>query len=108
MRVLTMNVFGHHCDWEARRPVLQAGFRRLNPDVVALQEVFATNGYDQVDAVASARIVEEIVGGADRHVVLAGDFDASPDSASIRFWTGRQSLDGTSVLLPGCLGGRAR
>jgi endonuclease/exonuclease/phosphatase family metal-dependent hydrolase len=48
-------------------------------------------------AVASARIVEEIVAGTDRHVVLAGDFDATPDSASIRFWTGRQSLDGMSV-----------
>jgi endonuclease/exonuclease/phosphatase family metal-dependent hydrolase len=30
-------------------------------------------------------------------VVLAGDFDATPDSASVRFWSGRQSLDGTSV-----------
>ena len=48
-------------------------------------------------AVASARIVEEILDGTDRHVVLAGDFDATPDSASIRFWRGRQSLDGMSV-----------
>jgi len=31
------------------------------------------------------------------HVILAGDFDAAPDSSSIRFWTGRQSLDGISV-----------
>ena len=30
-------------------------------------------------------------------MVVAGDFDAMPDSASIRFWAGRQSLDGTSV-----------
>jgi hypothetical protein len=30
-------------------------------------------------------------------VVLAGDFDATPDAASIRFWTGKQSLDGRSV-----------
>jgi len=29
--------------------------------------------------------------------VLAGVLDAPPDSASIRFWTGKQSLDGTSV-----------
>jgi endonuclease/exonuclease/phosphatase family metal-dependent hydrolase len=48
-------------------------------------------------AVASARIVEEILDGSDGHVVLAGDFDATPDAASIRFWTGRQSLDGMSV-----------
>lgn len=51
----------------------------------------------ELQAVASARIVEEILDGTDRHVVLAGDFDATPDSASIRFWTGRQSLDGMSV-----------
>jgi endonuclease/exonuclease/phosphatase family metal-dependent hydrolase len=48
-------------------------------------------------AVASARLVEELLDGAERHVVLAGDFDATPDAASIRVWTGRQSLDGVSV-----------
>jgi len=31
------------------------------------------------------------------HVVIAGDFDADPDAASMRYWTGHQSLDGTSV-----------
>jgi endonuclease/exonuclease/phosphatase family metal-dependent hydrolase len=31
------------------------------------------------------------------HVVVAGDFNATPDSASVRFWTGKQSLDGRSV-----------
>ena len=31
------------------------------------------------------------------HVVILGDFDAAPDSASMRFWTGRQSLADTSV-----------
>jgi endonuclease/exonuclease/phosphatase family metal-dependent hydrolase len=184
VRVLTMNVFGHHRDWETRRPVLQSGLRRLDPDVMTFQEVFKNDGYDQVEellgtgyhvfhqrgrddngggasiasrwplelvreadlqtdarlyrsgwigslavvevavpkplgpvlvvhhkptwqsgvelererqAVATARIVEDLLGGADRHVVLAGDFDATPDSASIRFWTGRQSLDGMSV-----------
>ena len=53
-------------------------------------------------AVAAARLVEQVVGEVGRGdrelpVVLVGDFDATPDSASIRFWTGRQSLDGTSV-----------
>ncbi len=31
------------------------------------------------------------------HVVLAGDLDADPDAASIRFLTGRQSIGGRSV-----------
>jgi endonuclease/exonuclease/phosphatase family metal-dependent hydrolase len=54
-------------------------------------------------AVAAARFVEQVAGevGHDEReqlpVVLLGDFDAAPDAASIRFWTGRQSLDGTSV-----------
>jgi endonuclease/exonuclease/phosphatase family metal-dependent hydrolase len=31
------------------------------------------------------------------HVVVAGDMDADPAATSIRFWTGRASLDGVSV-----------
>jgi endonuclease/exonuclease/phosphatase family metal-dependent hydrolase len=51
----------------------------------------------ELQAVATARFVEELVGGRDWHVVLAGDFDAEPEAASIRFWCGRQSLGGMSV-----------
>lgn len=184
MRVLTLNLFGHHRDWSARRPVVTDGMRRLAPDVVVFQEAVVGDDHDQVaevlgnghevhhqpgrsedgsgasiasrwpmrvirqadlhvtdagdptgwigslaiveidapapigpvlvvhhkptwqsgaeaererQALRSARIVEDLLGGADRHVVLAGDFDATPDAGSIRFWTGRQSLEGTSV-----------
>lgn len=48
-------------------------------------------------AVGSARAIEELLEGSDRHVILAGDFDAAPDTASLRFWTGKQSLDGLCV-----------
>jgi endonuclease/exonuclease/phosphatase family metal-dependent hydrolase len=51
----------------------------------------------ELQAVAAARLVETVAPDPDRHVVLLGDFDARPDSASMRFWTGRQSLDGMSV-----------
>jgi endonuclease/exonuclease/phosphatase family metal-dependent hydrolase len=51
----------------------------------------------ELQAVAAARCIEEILGGHHRHVVVAGDLTADPDAASVRFWTGRQSLDGTSV-----------
>lgn len=51
----------------------------------------------ELQAVAAARFVEELVGGRPLHVVLAGDFDAYPDAASVRFWKGRQSLGGMSV-----------
>jgi endonuclease/exonuclease/phosphatase family metal-dependent hydrolase len=46
-------------------------------------------------ALAAARFVEELAG--DRHVIFAGDFTADPGSSGVRFLTGRQSLDGTSV-----------
>jgi endonuclease/exonuclease/phosphatase family metal-dependent hydrolase len=51
----------------------------------------------ELQAVAAARFVEDLVADRRAHVVLAGDFDAVPDAASIRFLTGRQSLDGVSV-----------
>ncbi len=51
----------------------------------------------ELQAVRTATAVEEFVRGRDVHVVLAGDFDARPDSASVRFWTGRQALHGMSV-----------
>ena len=51
----------------------------------------------ELQAVAAARALEELAGGFDTHVVLAGDLTADPDAASVRFLTGRQSLEETSV-----------
>ena len=51
----------------------------------------------QLQAVRAAAFLEEHVGDEDVHVVVAGDFDARPESASLRFWTGRQALEGMSV-----------
>lgn len=50
----------------------------------------------ELQAVRTARTIEEMA-DADTHVLIAGDFDADPAAASIRFWCGRQSLDGFSV-----------
>ena len=48
--------------------------------------------------VVAARAVEDLLDECDAaHVVLASDFDGVPDSASMRFWRGLQSLDGFSV-----------
>jgi endonuclease/exonuclease/phosphatase family metal-dependent hydrolase len=59
----------------------------------------------ELQAVAAARFVEELVGQRDvNHVVLAGDFNATPDSAGVRFWRGLQSLSGTSVCYRDALG----
>lgn len=52
----------------------------------------------ELQAVAAARGLEGLAAGqGGGHVVLAGDFDATPDAASMRFWTGLQSLDGVSL-----------
>jgi endonuclease/exonuclease/phosphatase family metal-dependent hydrolase len=49
-------------------------------------------------ALATARFVEALVSDRpDVPVVLLGDLNAAPDAASLRFLTGRQSLEGTSV-----------
>jgi endonuclease/exonuclease/phosphatase family metal-dependent hydrolase len=52
----------------------------------------------ELQTVIAARTIEEIARGRDGlHVVLAGDLDATPDAASVRFLRGRQSLGGMSV-----------
>jgi hypothetical protein len=43
------------------------------------------------------RAREAASAGRDVHVVLAGDLDADPAAASVRFWTGRQALERTSA-----------
>jgi len=51
----------------------------------------------EIQTVAVARAIEELAPQLERHVIVAGDLDTAPDAASIRFWTGKQSLDGMSV-----------
>jgi endonuclease/exonuclease/phosphatase family metal-dependent hydrolase len=176
VRCATYNVLSPaNRDWDRRRPVIRDALRRLEADVVALQEVrvdevedllgpgysvtpFSAVSDDGVGAVlatrAPHRVLEEIdqrtaEHGADlpwcatlvvelaapsgrlvvahhkpnwpfplevereqqarraalaveRHAgegpaVVLGDFDATPDAASVQFWRGRRSLDGVSV-----------
>jgi len=56
----------------------------------------------ELQALAVVRRIEELVAGDPAHVVVGGDFNAAPDTASIRFWTGRRSLDGTSTAYRDC------
>lgn len=51
----------------------------------------------ELDAVALDRFIREVSDPAAFPPIIAGDFDATPDSAGIRFLTGRQSLDGHST-----------
>ncbi|WP_345378617.1 endonuclease/exonuclease/phosphatase family protein [Pseudonocardia yuanmonensis] len=76
-------VLAHH------KPCYQLGFERER----------------ELQAVATAELVERRVAdlsatepaGRTVHAVLLGDLDATPDAASIRFLTGRQSLEAVSV-----------
>ena len=51
----------------------------------------------EMQAVACARSIEQLLARRVLHVIVLGDFDDTPESGSLRFWTGRQSLDGFSI-----------
>jgi endonuclease/exonuclease/phosphatase family metal-dependent hydrolase len=48
-------------------------------------------------AVAAARMVEELADQVGVLHVVGGDFNADPDASSVAFWRGERSLEGTSV-----------
>jgi endonuclease/exonuclease/phosphatase family metal-dependent hydrolase len=48
-------------------------------------------------AVLVAGALEDHIGPRDVHAIVLGDFDATPDSASLEFWRGRRPVDGFSV-----------
>jgi endonuclease/exonuclease/phosphatase family metal-dependent hydrolase len=51
----------------------------------------------ELQAVAVVRRIEELVADEPAHVIVGGDFNATPDTSSMRFWTGRTSLEGVST-----------
>jgi endonuclease/exonuclease/phosphatase family metal-dependent hydrolase len=51
----------------------------------------------ELQALAAARLIEYRARQTNQQVVMAGDLDADPDSSSIRFWSGRQSLGDISI-----------
>lgn len=50
-----------------------------------------------LQAARVACALEGLVGERPGHVIVAGDMDADPEADSLRFWTGRHVIDGTSV-----------
>ena len=56
----------------------------------------------ELQALAVARRIQELVAEEPVHVVVGGDFNAEPTGSSVQFWTGRQSLDGTSTAYRDC------
>ena len=56
----------------------------------------------ELQAVAAARRIQDLVAAELSHVLVGGDFNAEPQSSSIRFWTGQQALEGVSVAYRDC------
>ena len=54
MQVLSWNVWWRFGPWEDRQPAIVSELRRVDPDVVALQEVWAVDGIDQLDGIRRA------------------------------------------------------
>lgn len=69
MRVLTWNVWWRFGPWRDRQPAIISELRRVDPDVALLQEVWALDGVDQVDAIREA---------TGWHIVRTTDAHGSP------------------------------
>ena len=68
MRVLTMNVFGRRADWPARRRLPRETVARLDPNLVAFQEVPDRQGPPPPDQIG----LTEPACGKRRAVALGG------------------------------------
>ena len=51
LRVLTLNIWNRQGPWEERLGMIREGVRRLDPDVVGLQEIIADEGQSQADSI---------------------------------------------------------
>jgi endonuclease/exonuclease/phosphatase family metal-dependent hydrolase len=102
LRVLTLNVENLEGD-DRRTKAINSEVRRIAPDLVSFQEVVATSDRKQLDAEAVREQQAIALTDLDaRHrrelpTIIAGDFNATPDAASIRYLRGLQSLGGRSV-----------
>jgi endonuclease/exonuclease/phosphatase family metal-dependent hydrolase len=56
----------------------------------------------ELQALALLRRIEELAADEPAHVLVGGDFNATPDTASMRLFTGRQSLDCFSTAYRDC------
>jgi endonuclease/exonuclease/phosphatase family metal-dependent hydrolase len=67
IRVLTLNIWNRQGPWEKRLPLLREGIRRLDPDLVGLQEVIDDRGRTQADEIREGLGYEAAFGLAHDH-----------------------------------------
>jgi endonuclease/exonuclease/phosphatase family metal-dependent hydrolase len=83
-RVLTWNLwwrFGPH--WRDRQPGIRATLEQVDPDVVALQEVWTTPGATQADELAAALGLHAVTAGPSYPSAPAGDGDPDHDGVDL-------------------------
>lgn len=64
LRVLTLNIWNRQGPWEQRLPLIRAGIRALDPDLVGLQEIIHRDGRSQAEDIAAGLGYEAAFGVA--------------------------------------------
>jgi endonuclease/exonuclease/phosphatase family metal-dependent hydrolase len=64
LRVLTLNIWNRQGPWEERLPLIRDGIRRLDPDLIGLQEVLLREGRSQADIIAEGLSYSAVFGVA--------------------------------------------
>jgi endonuclease/exonuclease/phosphatase family metal-dependent hydrolase len=64
LRILTLNIWNRQGPWDQRLPLIREGIRRLDPDVVGLQEVLEHGGRSQADEIREGLGYEAVFGPA--------------------------------------------
>jgi len=64
LRVLTLNIWNRQGPWEQRLPLIREGIRRLDPDLIGLQEVLRGHGFEQADLIREGLGYEAAFGTA--------------------------------------------
>jgi endonuclease/exonuclease/phosphatase family metal-dependent hydrolase len=64
LRVLTLNIWNRQGPWEQRLALIRAGIRRLDPDVIGLQEVLSFESTTQAEAIREGLGYHAVFGAA--------------------------------------------
>ena len=112
LRVATWNVWWRFGPWTERQPAIAETLRRIDADVIALQEVWGRFDlytthlnwrYDESHVrQAQVRALAEFVGESTGRAfppIVCGDFNAEPDSDEVRMLTGRAAVPVPRLVL---------